>query len=574
MEISTYLQWWIILVDGQKRFAVRQADAKTAARLFMDQWFSRFGAPKVLISDEGKHFLNDTVDALNDIWDVDHHVTTAYRPQSNGKCERFNATLEMMLRPYADNHKRTWDETLSLVLTAYRSSISPVTNQTPFMLMFGRQMRLPLDHHLSELVKREDVCVQEGIPIGDLQIHQYIRKYQKAMDEVHGRLERVRREQCRVRVAKVHVGEEFLPGNKVWVYVNQIPGINSKINEGDPKFAPRWSGPFIVLYRVKDNHYQLEDDYGKKFTQLVHVARLKRFVVEGKHWNGLDKVKVPDQIPNELEEDDTFNPAWESYKLLETPREKYLRVKAKKIKKEKERIAKGLPAKRKEPKGKKLLEVFKDNNKPSLTEQRASDNESDGDFEPPDAEASEGVRDSHIWVDGDDTMTETIKGIKKPNADECATKASEGLRLLDEDESLKGTSQYDLETKKLQRKKIKKKHKVVALEFLDQGDKILDQNTSARTIVKPQAKQLTMMDSNNSDSEGASQDGKASTELKPNEAGLVAQSPVLQGIDPNATTEYNVAAVSTKGTVPTRQGARVRNPPELFKSWRYRGANQ
>lgn len=65
---------------------------------FMFEYVStRFSFPKVLMSDRGMHFLNETNNALIEKFQVYHHKSTPYYAQANGMVEAFNKILENTL---------------------------------------------------------------------------------------------------------------------------------------------------------------------------------------------------------------------------------------------------------------------------------------------------------------------------------------------------------------------------------------------------------------------------------------------------------------------------------------------
>ncbi|KAH3732237.1 retrotransposable element [Pelomyxa schiedti] len=80
-------------IKWPEAFATVSADTATTARIFIDFWICHHGIPDILISDRGSHFLNDLVEEVNKIFSIEHRLTTAYRPQTNGQVERFNRTL-------------------------------------------------------------------------------------------------------------------------------------------------------------------------------------------------------------------------------------------------------------------------------------------------------------------------------------------------------------------------------------------------------------------------------------------------------------------------------------------------
>ncbi len=58
----------IIATDYVTRWAeaqpVKDCSATTAVKFIIDHIFSRFGCPRILMSDQGSHFLNRTIAAL------------------------------------------------------------------------------------------------------------------------------------------------------------------------------------------------------------------------------------------------------------------------------------------------------------------------------------------------------------------------------------------------------------------------------------------------------------------------------------------------------------------------------
>jgi hypothetical protein len=125
--------------------ALPSIEAPRIARAFYDLIITRHGAPRQLLSDHGSNFMGKLMKELLKILNIEKLSTTSYHPQTDGLVERMNGTLTQSLTMYANSNQDNWDNFLQSILFAYRTSVSAATGETPFMLIHGREARLPLD---------------------------------------------------------------------------------------------------------------------------------------------------------------------------------------------------------------------------------------------------------------------------------------------------------------------------------------------------------------------------------------------------------------------------------------------
>jgi len=83
--------------------------------------------------------------AVCDLLDIDKMPTTSYRPSTNGAVERFRRTLNSMLGKVVAENQKDRDTKLPFVMAAYRASQLESTGYSPNYLVFGRELRAPLD---------------------------------------------------------------------------------------------------------------------------------------------------------------------------------------------------------------------------------------------------------------------------------------------------------------------------------------------------------------------------------------------------------------------------------------------
>ena len=66
-------------------------------KLLFENVVERFGCHKILISDQGTHFVNQLIEELKNEFKIQDIKTTPYYPQMNGVVEAFNKILENAL---------------------------------------------------------------------------------------------------------------------------------------------------------------------------------------------------------------------------------------------------------------------------------------------------------------------------------------------------------------------------------------------------------------------------------------------------------------------------------------------
>ena len=111
----------------------------------MMEIFSRPGFPKVLLTDQGSVFTSKLTRHMCKTFEIHKIRTTPYHPQSDGALERWHACLKGMIKRSGIDIK-CWDKkNLKFLLFAYRDTPHCVTGFSPFTLLFGREVKGPLE---------------------------------------------------------------------------------------------------------------------------------------------------------------------------------------------------------------------------------------------------------------------------------------------------------------------------------------------------------------------------------------------------------------------------------------------
>ena len=138
----------LVAVDYVSKWVEAKAlptnDARVVVR-FLKKLFSRFGAPKALISDRGTHFCNSQMEKVLQRYGVTHRLATAYHPQTSGQVEVSNRGIKRILERTVGANRKDWSDKLDDALWAFRTTHRTYTGSTPFRLIYGKACHLPVE---------------------------------------------------------------------------------------------------------------------------------------------------------------------------------------------------------------------------------------------------------------------------------------------------------------------------------------------------------------------------------------------------------------------------------------------
>jgi hypothetical protein len=82
--------------------------------------------------------------------------STAFNPQMQGKVEKFHQGLNQTMSHYVNKYGNDWDEFVNYALMAHRAISHSFTRYSPFSLLHGRQMLLPMENDLTNAIFLRD----------------------------------------------------------------------------------------------------------------------------------------------------------------------------------------------------------------------------------------------------------------------------------------------------------------------------------------------------------------------------------------------------------------------------------
>ena len=228
--------------------------------------FASYGLPKVLLTDQGSVFTSRLTKAMCKQFGIAKIQTTPYHPQSDGALERFHASLKGMLRRSGSDLK-DWDKSLKYLLFAYRSTPHCTTGYAPFTLLFGRDVRGPLDI-LHEAWLQGD-CEQASV-------HEWLNSVQAQISDISvlvGNKETVAKAKMKAQYDRSACVKEFAKGDLVLVWK---PGLHAKMGAS-------WDGPYVVGDKKSPVTYSVHVPDQTHKAKVLHVNLLKRWTTPASH---------------------------------------------------------------------------------------------------------------------------------------------------------------------------------------------------------------------------------------------------------------------------------------------------
>ncbi|GJW25094.1 reverse transcriptase domain-containing protein [Tanacetum coccineum] len=119
-------------------------DARVVVK-FLKSLFSRFGAPRAIISDRGTHFCNEKFEKVMSKYGVTHRLSTAYHPQTSGQVEVTNRGLKRILERTVGENRASWSDKLDDALWAFQTAYKTPIGCTPYKLVYGKSCHLPVE---------------------------------------------------------------------------------------------------------------------------------------------------------------------------------------------------------------------------------------------------------------------------------------------------------------------------------------------------------------------------------------------------------------------------------------------
>ena len=255
------LKYGFVIVDRLTHwievYALPDLTTESTLKAFVENFIPVHGTPEKIASDRGSSFTAEQFEQFCQSLDIITHKTTAYRPQSNGLAEAsVKRTKAALMSLVTDYPSIPWYHLLPYALISIRSTVNAATKYSPFELLYGRQMRLPLTSQL-----------QYSQYTLDPDTHNYRMALWKTVLEKAATNIESYQQKYQIRENKKAHPKTVSIGQRVYLKKMQFSRKQSKL------FQRKYDGPFIVT-AVSGTTITIRHLKNKKL-QRVHIDRLK-----------------------------------------------------------------------------------------------------------------------------------------------------------------------------------------------------------------------------------------------------------------------------------------------------------
>nr|GEW64068.1 reverse transcriptase domain-containing protein [Tanacetum cinerariifolium] len=253
-----YLSKWI------EAKALPTNDARVVVKI-LKSLFSRFGTPKAIISDRGTHFCNEQFSRVMLKYEVTHHLSTAYHPQTSGQVEVTNHGLKQILERTVGENRTIWSDILEDALWAFRIAFKTPIGCTPYRLVYGKSCHLPLEleHNAFWALKHANFDLKTAGDHQKLQLNELSELRDQAYKNSLIYKERTK---------KLH---DTKIKNRIFNVGAQVLLFNSRLKIFLGKLKSRWLGPFTIFEVYPYGTTKLVHADGSNFK--VNCHRLKHY---------------------------------------------------------------------------------------------------------------------------------------------------------------------------------------------------------------------------------------------------------------------------------------------------------
>jgi len=125
---------------------------------------TRFGVPREIVSENQPQFISNLLQGVMEQYNIRHKKSTSYHSQANGQVQSTNKVIESIPTKMVNIHRKDWVDKLPQALLAYRTTWRNNTRYTPYELVYGKHVLLPIEFQINT----SRTVVQLGLDLSEV----------------------------------------------------------------------------------------------------------------------------------------------------------------------------------------------------------------------------------------------------------------------------------------------------------------------------------------------------------------------------------------------------------------------
>lgn len=255
-------QYLLVIVDGFTKYLwltpLRDCTTKQISSKLENLVFNNFGVPEIVVTDNASYFRSHSFKQFTFKNFITHRTIAPYRAASN-RCERYIRDVTTLLRCYYQNCQNLWDNSLGYLQCSLNTAVNSSTGFTAFSLMFNH----PCHNSLSNIWKLHDLISD------NVSLEQRKENLIKAVNNVK---RSVQINSQRKKYLYPYNKHPYNLGSIVYIKTHFQ---SSKINNFSKKLAPRYVGPYCIIYFLTPVTVLVQNRENLREVKKVHIIDLK-----------------------------------------------------------------------------------------------------------------------------------------------------------------------------------------------------------------------------------------------------------------------------------------------------------
>ena len=247
----------LVVTDVASKFTLlRPLTNKTAkcVAAALLQIFMDFGPPSILQSDQGREFINALMKEICSTMAIDHRISSAYSPRTNGLVERTNGIWLQILRKLAFFAPKDWPMFIPMTQFVLNTRIATPLQISPFEAMFLRKSNLLIKH------SRQPIATP---PTADELTNDILFAHNHFWPSL----------QNTSAASHDSMAESFNANNQLTNY--KVDNLVYVRTQSTSKLDPPFDGPYKIVAKSPAGTFTLHDIHGTPYHRLVTTSQLK-----------------------------------------------------------------------------------------------------------------------------------------------------------------------------------------------------------------------------------------------------------------------------------------------------------